>query len=71
METVRHIETLSDWERLTPELFVDVDAAALTADTKLMPDDIVVSVIVRDRNLNKFETVQSWPLDQLPEDAWS
>ena len=71
VETVRHIETLSDWERLTPELFVDVDVAALTADTKLTPDDIVVSVIVRDRNLNKFETVHSWPLDQLPEDAWS
>ena len=71
VETVRHIESLQDWDRFTPELFIDVDAAALAADTELALDDIVVSVIVRDRNLNKFEEVQSWSLSHLPDDAWS
>ena len=70
-ETVRHIESVAEWDRLSPELFVDIDIQTLAADTKLAPNNILVSVIVRDRELSRFEVVQSWPLSRLPDDAWS
>ena len=70
-ETVRHIESAEEWDRLSPELFIHVDTQTLSADTKLAPNNILVSVIVRDRELSRFEVVQSWPLSSLPHDAWS
>ena len=70
-ETVRHIESVAEWDRLSPELFIHVDTPTLAADTKLKPNDILISVIVRDRELSRFEVVQSWPLSSLPSDSWS
>ena len=67
----RRIESGQDWDGLTPELFMDVDAAGLSYDTDVPVDDIVVSVICRDRILCKFERVATWPLRNLPEDSWS
>ena len=67
----RRIESPHDWDGLTPELFLDVDAAALSADTGAPAEDTVVSVICRDRNLCKFETAGTWPLTNLPTDGWS
>ena len=71
VDDVRHIEGPQDWDRFTPELFVDIDVARLLSDTRLAPDNIAISVIVRDRDLGRFERVQEWGLDSLPEDAWS
>ena len=68
---VFHIEQSQDWNRFTPELFVDIDIATLLSDTKFEADDIAISVIVRDRGLGRFEKIQEWRLDNLPEDAWS
>ena len=70
-DEVFHIGTQQDWVRFNPELFVDVDVAELVSDTGLEQDDIVVSVIIRDRDLGRFEAVKEWRLDDLPEDAWS
>ena len=70
-DEVFHIEQSQDWNRFTPELFVNIDLATLLSDTNLQQDDIAVSVIVRDRDLGRFEKVQEWCLDNLPEDAWS
>ncbi len=67
----RYLEGEQDWDGLTPELFFDIDTARLTADTGVQADDIVVSVICRDRRLCKFETVNSWPMREVPEDVWS
>lgn len=67
----RRIESVEEWDRLAPELFLDVDRAALADDTGLPADAIIVSVIVRDRDLNKFQKVSSWPLNDLPRDTWS
>lgn len=71
VDDVRHIEGSHDWNRFAPELFVDIDVGKLVSDTKLAPDDITISVIVRDRDLGKFEKVTEWHLDGLPDDAWS
>ena len=70
-DEVFNIEQSQDWNRFTPELFVDIDLAMLLSDTNLQQDDIAISVIVRDRDLGRFEKVQEWCLDNLPEDAWS
>ena len=67
----RRIESAQDWDGLTPELFMDADAAALTDDTGVPADDILVSVICRDRDLCRFERAATWPLRNLPEDCWS
>ena len=66
----RRIESAQDWDGLTPELFLDADLAALADDTGAPVDDIVVSVVCRDRSLCKFERAASWPLRSLPEDGW-
>ena len=66
----RRIESVENWDRLTPELLLDIDMATLTGDTRLPVEGIVVSVIVRDRDLNKFEQIAAWPLSDLPQDTW-
>ena len=69
-DPIRYIESVEEWDRLAPELFVDVDTETLTADTGLPVDGIVVAVIIRDREMNKFGRVAMWRLDDLPRDAW-
>ena len=71
VDDVRHIEGPQDWDRFTPELFVDINVPRLVSDTTLAPDNIAISVIVRDRDLGRFERVHEWGLDNLPDDAWS
>ena len=67
----RRIESVQDWDGLTPELFLDADAGQLSDDTGVRADDIDVSVICRDRTLCKFERAATWPLRSLPDDGWS
>ena len=69
-EQVRHIENLYDWGRFTPELFIDINEVTLRNDTGLTKGQIIISVIVRDRDLNKFEKIHEWTLHDLPEGAW-
>lgn len=68
-EEDRRIENADDWDGLTPELFMDADSDTLSNDTGIPADNILVSVICRDRNLCKFEKVVTWSLRNLP-DAW-
>lgn len=69
-EEERRIECVEDWDRLVPELVLDVDNKALTDDTGLSADEVIVSVIIRDRDFNKFERVAAWSLGDLPQDTW-
>lgn len=71
VDEVRHLEDAHDWERLFPQLFIAVDVDVLISDTKLPPSAIAVSVVVRDRVLNKFEKIRQWHLNKLPDDMWS
>ena len=71
VEKVRHIENMLDWDRFTPELFIDIDPAVLTHDVGLPKNAIIIAVILRDRDLNKFEKIHEWPLNSLPDRAWS
>lgn len=69
-DEIRHLEESNDWDRLAPELFFEVDVETLTSDTALPENVIAISVVVRDRVLNKFEQISEWPLDNLPDDAF-
>ena len=71
IEQVRHIENLYDWDRFTPELFIDIDAFLLTSDIGLPENAIIIALILRDRDLNKFKKMREWPLTGLPNSAWS
>lgn len=64
------LESPEDWERCRPELFLDADLPALAEDTGLSHEDAVLAVIVRDRQLNRFETVRTWCPADLPPDGW-
>jgi len=63
---IRRIDKVEDWEGCSPELLIELDEAALMADTGVSKEEIEFSVIVRDRDLNKFEKVKSWPLVTIP-----
>lgn len=53
-----------------PELFLAVDAAALTSDVGAAVENIRISVVLRDRIVQWFECIQTWPADALPTDGW-
>ena len=42
------------WKDVNPFIDIDVDALRLSRDTKISEEKITVSVIARDRALNKF-----------------
>ena len=67
----RRIESAQHWDGLTPELFLDADAVTLSEDTGVPVEDIVLSVICRDRTLCKFERAATWQLRNVPVDGWS
>ncbi len=69
-EENRYVEPAADREEIRPELLLNVDADLLTADTRLPADGIAVSVIVRNRDLNRFKRVATWPLRCVPKDIW-
>lgn len=70
VDDIRHIDGPQDWETCFPEILFDIDVDQLLSDTSLAPGDITISVIVRDRDLGRFERVHEWPLSALPADAW-
>ena len=69
-DRIHYIEGVDEWGELAPELFMNVDVAMLTSDTGVPMDQIDVSVIVRDRELSKFERIVTWSLHDFPQDAW-
>lgn len=69
-DPIHYIEGVDEWSRLAPELFMNVDVAMLTRDTGVPVDKVSVSVIVRDREMSKFERIATWPLRDIPRDAW-
>ena len=70
VDDVRHIDGPQDWETCSPEIFFDIDVDQLLVDTSLAPGDITISVVVRDRDLGRFERVHELSLSDLPADAW-
>ena len=70
-DTVRYVDDGTLDAEFHPELFLDVNVDQLASDTQLPIEDLVVSVIVRDRVLNWFQKIEAWPVDELPEDGWS
>ena len=70
-EEVRRIDGMRNVPGFNPELLLEVDAATLSSDTGIVKEEIVVSVIVRDRDLGKFEKMRQWPLDELPGDLYA
>ena len=69
-DEVIHIENGREWDAIKPELFVNIDVPLLLADTSMESDELIVSAILRDRELGIFEKVESWPLDGLPDDGY-
>ena len=67
-DEIRHLDESALASHFTPELLVDVDAGMLTSDTGLTKDDIVISVIIRDREIGLFKKIGQWPLDYVPGD---
>ena len=71
-EPIHHLDdTPLDKGTFCPELFLSIDTNQIMADTHFAVKDIRLSVLVRDRVLNWFETLNSWDLDSLPEDGWN
>ena len=65
-----HIENGLDWDALEPELFLSVDVALLLSDTSMTSDELMVCVIIRDRELGRFEKIDCRRLDDLPDDGY-
>ena len=62
----RVVETDAFWDKFYPELKLEFDLEDLQKTTGLDADDVVVSVVIRDRNLNKFGKILEWPAWSLP-----
>ncbi len=60
--TVPPLGEVSDWQKVHPELVLDVDQELLTKETEVDSKDIELSVVMRDRELNKFKLIAKWPL---------
>ena len=65
------VEDPSFWDVFAPELIIELDAEDLQDATGLKPDDATLSVVIRDRELNKFLKVEEWPVWDLPDTAVS
>lgn len=65
------VETAEFWGDFNPEVRLDLDRAVLESETGLKADDVLVSLILRDRVLNRFAKVMDWPLVTLPDDPIS
>lgn len=61
-----YIEEGEGWDNIDPFIDVKVDALRISGDTKIPGTKITISVIARDRALNKFGELISWPLCELP-----
>lgn len=59
------------WDVFAPELIIELDAEDLQDATGLKPDDANLSVVIRDRELNRFLKVEEWQLWDLPDAAVS
>ena len=70
-EEARRIEEPQEWHRCNPELLISVEMDNLIADTGLPQNSMVLSAIVRDRELGKFKRIGEWSLDMLPDDIVS
>jgi len=64
-ETVE-LESLAEWNESQPELLIDIDARQLAEQTGVAEDELLVSLVIRDRSLNRFFHSVSWPLSEIP-----
>ena len=65
------VETQEFWDDFDPEIRLDLNRAEFESETGLNVDDLLVSLILRDRVLNRFTNVMDWPLATLPDDPVS
>lgn len=61
------IEDPSFWDVFAPELIIELDVEDLRDATGLELDDATLSVVIRDRELNKFLKVEEWPVLAIPD----
>lgn len=66
-----YVEGPEFWDEFMPELRIELDIDSLVGDTGISGDDVLVSVILRDRVLNRFRRIAEWPLALLPNDPIS
>jgi hypothetical protein len=66
---VRTIEDPKLWDNLAPELLIHLDVEDLRDTTGLEPDNTNLSIVIRDRELNRFLKVEQWPLTAIPTSA--
>ena len=59
------------WDNINPFMDIKVDVPRLIQDTNILGTKIIISVVARDRALNKFGKLISWPLAGLPEEPVS
>ena len=65
------VEDPNFWDVFAPELIIKLDAEDLRDATGLEPDDATLSVVIRDRELNKFLKVEEWQVWAIPDTAVS
>ena len=54
------IEQEGFWNDCDPEIKLQLDLQRLNEDTGLHPEDALVSIVIRDRDLNKFLRIREW-----------
>ena len=69
-DLIHYVDTQPLPRDAKPELFLAVDTATLASEVGVPVDDLRISVVLRDRVVHWFECVQTWPLVDLPDDAW-
>lgn len=62
----RVITTSEFWTDFQPALRIEADLDELANATGLDPDEIMLSVVIRDRELNRFARAYQWEARELP-----
>jgi len=63
----RLVDGAKFWDEFRPEIRLAADLNEIGGSTGLEADDIIVSIVIRDRGLNKFAKILEWPALNLPE----
>lgn len=68
---VRFLDSTDDWNRVDPEVLLNVDRNTLHQNTGRVLGDVEVVVVVRDRVLHRFGVAYRCKADSLPADTQS
>lgn len=61
---------VEDSDSIQPELKILIDESMLIKDCGIAREDIQVSLLARDRELNRFMCLDTWSLDEVPQDPY-